>query len=96
MGAMPWISYGQNSYGYDTESFITKAEAQKDRSFLVTEKITVDFQAVHHGLFRRIPYDPENSAGREPRPVKTQGSQRGGRPGSGASSDPCEGTSGSW
>ena len=55
----PIHSYGHASYGYDTDSFITEAEAQKDGSFLVTEKITVDFQAVHHGLFRRIPYDPE-------------------------------------
>lgn len=41
-------------------------------------------------------YHSQNSAGREPRPVKTQDSQRLGRPGSGASSDPYEGTSGSW
>lgn len=37
-------------------------------------------------------YHSQNATGQEPRPVKTQGSQGGKRPGSGALSDHCEGT----
>ena len=64
---MPFFAYNtaygesDKSYGYTTERFITQVEAEGDHNFLVTENITIDFQAAHHTIFRRIPYDPQKN-----------------------------------
>ncbi|MCL2493480.1 MAG: DUF2207 domain-containing protein, partial [Clostridiales bacterium] len=43
------------SAGYITDSFDVDAQVQKDNSYLITEKISVDFLEPSHGVFRSIP-----------------------------------------
>lgn len=54
-------AHGATDNGYITESFVVDVNVDKDCTYNVTEKISVNFLEARRGIFRYIPYTPGNS-----------------------------------